>query len=70
LILLGFFGLNPVLVANENLVTQLSNFFAALLLAREAPLEEGYGMGLAVVTSRVIEARSESSLSRLLLDGC
>ena len=51
LTLLGFFGLKPVFVANENLVTQLSNFFFWAGTGCYS------GMGFEVVTSLVIEAR-------------
>ena len=46
--MLGFLGLKPVLVANENLVTQLSNFLGAC----------GFwsAIGFDVVTSLEIEA--------------
>jgi len=46
--LFGFLGENPVLVAKENLVTQLSNFLGA------EGLESA--MGFEVVTSREIDA--------------
>jgi hypothetical protein len=66
--LFGFLGLNPVLVAKENFVTQLSNFLGAALLAYlYAPLDVGYAIGLAVVTSLVIEALKELSRSTFSL---
>ena len=57
--LLGFLGLKPVLVANENFVTQLSNFLCGGYVPCGA-----CGIGFEVVTSRVIEARM-ALLSRL-----
>ena len=53
--LFGFLGLYPVLVANENFVTQLSNCFLA-------GAEGLLATGLEVVTSLVIEALKESCL--------
>ena len=58
-ILLGFLGLNPVFVAKENFVTQLSNFFWVW-----GPCA-GWGIGFDVVTSRVIEALISLSSSLL-----